>query len=76
MKLPNYNNSSKKGEDGITIIKSIVEKELDWIFRPNHKEHDFGIDAYLDVIAEFGQVTGKTIAAQVKTGESYFKETR
>ena len=40
----------------------------------NHKENDFGIDAFIDVIAEFGQVTGKTIAAQVKTGSSYFKE--
>lgn len=74
MKLPKYKDSSKKGEDGITILKGIVENQLEWIFRPNHKEHDFGIDAYLDVIAEFGQVTGKTIAAQVKTGSSYFKE--
>jgi len=74
MDLPIYNKSSKKGEDGITIIKKIVEQELNWIFRPNHKENDFGIDAYIDIIAEYGQVTGKTIAAQVKTGSSYFKE--
>ncbi|MFQ6601151.1 DUF4365 domain-containing protein [Flavobacterium sp. C3NV] len=74
MDLPIYNKSSKKGEDGITILKKIIEKDLNWIFRPNHKENDFGIDAYLDIIAEFGQVTGKTIAAQVKTGPSYFKE--
>ncbi len=75
MELPKYNKSTKKGEDGITILKRIVETDLEWLFRPNHKEHDFGIDAYLDVIAEFGAVTGKTIAAQVKTGPSYFNET-
>jgi len=74
MDLPKYRNSSKIGEDGITILKQIVESELNWIFRINHKEHDFGIDAYLDIITEMGQITGKSIAIQVKTGDSYFKE--
>lgn len=74
IKLPNLNKSIKKGEDGITILKGLIEKELIWLFRINHKEHDFGIDAYIDVITENGGVTGKTIAAQVKTGDSYFAE--
>lgn len=74
MKLPVYKDSSKKGEDGITILKRIVENELKWVFRVNHKEHDFGIDAYFDIISETNQITGKTIAVQVKTGLSYFKE--
>lgn len=74
MELPRYQNSSKTGEDGITILKRFVETELNWIFRPNHKEYDFGIDAYFDIITEYGNVTGKTIAVQVKTGPSYFKE--
>lgn len=74
MELPNYNRHSKKGENGLTILKKIVENDLDWIFRKNHQEDDFGIDAYFDIIAEFGQVTGKSIAVQVKTGKSYFNE--
>lgn len=74
MELPKYNDSSKKGEDGITLLKRFFEKEFKWIFRPNHKENDFGIDVYLDIILEYGQVTGKSIACQVKTGPSYFKE--
>lgn len=74
MKLPKYSETSKLGEDGITILKQIVEKELNWIFRYNHQEHDFGIDAYLDIINKQGQVTGKSIALQVKSGSSYFKE--
>jgi hypothetical protein len=73
MQLPKYNNKVRIGENGITILKEIVEREFMWLFRPNHKEHDFGIDAFIDVIID-GQVTGKTIAAQVKTGDSYFSE--
>jgi len=74
MDLPKYDNSSKKGEDGFTIVKSIVEKNLNWILRKNHQENDFGIDAYIDIITELAQVTGKSIAVQLKTGDSYFKE--
>ena len=73
MKLPHYDSASQKGEDGLTIVKRIVERELNWIFRRNHQEHDFGIDAFIDIISE-SQATGKTIAVQIKTGESYFKE--
>lgn len=74
MKLPKLKKAPKKGEDGITILKKLIEKELDWQFRVNHKEHDFGIDGYIDVITENGGVSGKTIAVQVKTGDSYFSE--
>ena len=74
MNLPKYDDSSKKGEDGITIVKNIVENELKWVFRKNHQEYDFGIDAYVDVISELREVTGKSIAVQIKTGQSYFKE--
>jgi hypothetical protein len=74
MELPKYDNASKKGEDGLTIVKTIVQTELKWVFRKNHQEEDFGIDAYFDIITEVGQVTGKSIAVQIKTGASYFKE--
>lgn len=74
MILPKYNVSSKKGEDGATIAKEIIEDDLKWIFRKNHQENDFGIDAYIDIITNEGYVTGKSIALQIKTGNSYFKE--
>ena len=74
MKLPKYDFSSKKGEDGTTIVKAIVEGELNWIFRKNNQENDFGIDAYIDIINDKRHVTGKSIALQIKTGDSYFKE--
>lgn len=73
-KFPKINPSAFTGESGVNIVKSIVESELGWLFRSNHVEHDFGIDAYLDVITDKGQVTGKSIAVQIKSGQSYFSE--
>ncbi len=75
MELPKIKKSSEIGEKGLTTVKSIVENELNWMFRENHLENDFGIDAYIDLITEFGQVTGKSIALQIKAGDSYFVET-
>jgi len=74
MDLPTYDNSAQTGESGLTIVKAIVENELKWIFRKNHQENDFGIDAYFDIITERNKITGKSIAVQVKSGDSYFKE--
>lgn len=74
MNLPFFNDSHRKGEIGVSILKLIIERQLKWQFRVNHKEHDFGIDAYLDIINDSNQLTGKTIAIQIKTGGSYFKE--
>lgn len=73
-KFPIINVSTRTGEQGITIIKDIIEKKLNWLFRQNHLEHDFGIDGYMDIISEKGQVTGKSIAFQLKTGTSFFNE--
>ena len=73
-KFPKINLSKQTGEQGITILKEIIENDLNWLFRQNHLEHDFGIDGFMDVISEKGQVTGKSIAFQLKTGESFFNE--
>jgi len=74
MKLPKQSIKSDLGEQGLTIVKRVVEKELHWIFRKNHQENDYGIDAYIDLTTELRNVTGKSIALQVKTGQSYFAE--
>ena len=73
MNYPQYTPSNRTAREGFNILTEIVERELGWIVRPNHKENDFGIDAYLDItMHEF--VTGKSIAVQIKSGDSYFKE--
>lgn len=73
MEFPKYKQSSRKGRSGLNILTKIVENELGWIVRPNHQEDDFGIDAYIDIVID-DYVTGKSIAIQVKSGDSYLKE--
>lgn len=73
MELPKYNKSNNTGRNGLNLLTKIIEDELGWIVRPTHQEDDFGIDAYIDVIID-GQVTGKSIAIQIKAGKSYLKE--
>lgn len=71
--FPKYNNQRAIGDKGLTLIKYIIEHDFNWIFRENHLEDDFGIDGYIDIIGDDNSVTGKTIAVQIKTGESFFK---
>lgn len=42
-----------------------------FVFR-QQTEHDFGVDLHLEVTDERGDATGRLIAIQVKSGESYF----
>lgn len=74
MNFPKYNQSNKTGRTGATILTKLIESELGWIVRLNHQEDDFGIDAFIDITSEEGFVTGKSIAAQIKSGDSYFRE--
>jgi hypothetical protein len=74
MDLPNRSENSKTGKSGLIILTSIVENKLGWLLRTTHQEEEFGIDAYIDIVSKQGQVTGKCIAVQVKSGSSYFKE--
>lgn len=72
-KFPQYINTRRTADKGVTLVKTIVENQFDWIFRPTHLEDDFGIDGYFDIIKEDNSVTGKYLGTQIKTGDSYFK---
>lgn len=74
MDLPKQNRSSKIGKIGLSIVQVLVESDLGWIFRRNHQEDDFGIDGYIDVITNQNQLSGKSLAVQVKCGQSYLNE--
>ena len=71
--FPIYNPQRRTGDIGVTFIKTIVESQFNWIFRPTHLEDDFGLDGYFDIIGVDNSVTGKYLGVQIKTGESYFK---
>lgn len=56
--------------EGVSAVQSIVYKDLGWSFREQTVD-DFGIDAEIEV-ADQNRLTGKVIAAQIKSGNSYF----
>ena len=56
---------------GVHMVGYIVESELEWTFR-EQSVSDFGIDAEIE-IKHNGCRTGRLIAVQVKSGDSYFK---
>lgn len=72
-KLPKANSALFTADKGVRAISRIINDEFGWIFRQNHQEHDYGIDAYIDVLTENSEVTGQSLAVQIKTGSSYFK---
>jgi len=72
--FPQYNNAARTGEAGVNLVSTIVSNKLRWIFRRTHTEHDFGIDGYIDIVTSAGEVTGRTLAVQIKCGKSYLNE--
>lgn len=72
MEFPKRNESSKTGRIGETYFQLFVTQELGWVFRPVHREDDFGIDGYVDIL-EGNHVTGRSLAVQIKCGDSYLE---
>jgi hypothetical protein len=65
-----YYNKAFVARLGVSAVSSIVQEDLKWIFREQPKD-DFGIDAYIE-ICDKGKPTGRLIAVQIKSGDSYF----
>ncbi len=57
---------------GVSEVQRRVAKHLNWLFR-EQATSDFGIDAEIEVVRG-GQATGRLLAAQIKSGPSYFGE--
>jgi hypothetical protein len=74
MEFPKRNLSAQTGRVGETYFQYFVAQELGWIFRPVHREDDFGIDGYIDIV-EDEKVTGRSLAVQIKCGDSYLERT-
>ncbi|MDQ0902748.1 DUF4365 domain-containing protein [Paenibacillus sp. V4I7] len=68
--LPHYSGPTE--EIGLMLVNNIVTTQIGWIFREQPKK-DFGIDAHIEIVGD-SLVTGKLIAAQIKTGQSYLRE--
>ena len=74
-KFPKRPSTDKTAEIGINVVSTIFNDHFGWVFRRTHQEHDFGVDAFIDYVTDTGNVTGKFIAAQIKTGKSYLSST-
>jgi len=72
--FPTYSKAAQKGDRGVDLVSRVIHEEFNWLFKRNHQEHDFGIDAQVDVILEDGTVTGQMLALQIKYGKSFFEE--
>lgn len=70
-RFPTRKGTGKTAEIGINVASTVFNDYFGWIFRRTHQEHDFGVDGYIDHVAEGGSVTGRSIACQIKTGASY-----
>lgn len=68
--FPKQSNQQKTGRKGEAFFEYFTSNILGWIYRPVHQESDFGIDGYIDIV-DNGNVTGKSIAIQIKCGDSY-----
>ena len=71
--LPTLTDTDKLGKLGVAIVQKIVEQQIGWLFRIQ-ESRDYGIDGNIEVVKGGSQVTGRLIAAQVKCGNSWFKE--
>lgn len=60
---------------GVYAVGARVEGELGWIFR-EQPVSDLGIDAHMEVVEPDHTVKGQLIAAQIKSGASYFSESQ
>lgn len=71
--FPKIKNSSFTADKGVNAVSRVVNDEFNWLFRRVPGESDYGIDAYFEVVTDGGYVTGQSVAAQVKSGSSFFK---
>ncbi len=65
---------NKIDREGVSYVNYTVSSELGYIFREQPSD-DYGVDAHIEII-EDKYPTGKLIALQIKSGESYFKKER
>lgn len=66
--------SAKTSSIGVTRTQVAVQEELGWLFREQPTE-DYGVDAHVEVV-DGTSVRGRLLGLQIKSGESYHRESR
>lgn len=71
--FPQVKSSSFTADKGVNAVSRVVNDDFNWLFRRVPGESDYGIDAFFEIVTDNGQVTGQSVAAQIKSGDSFFK---
>jgi len=69
---PRRQSTARTASVGISRTKLAIEEVLGWLFREQPTE-DYGIDAHAEIV-DGDSVEGKLLALQIKSGQSWFKE--
>ena len=64
-----YNEKIKKGKLGVNYVTDVVDR-CECYFNKIEQENDIGIDGIIE-FTQNGMPTGKCIAVQIKTGNSF-----
>src|SRR5437016_1369838 len=72
--FPHFSDSAKQGELGVNLVSRVVSDKFGWLFKRNHQEHDFGVDAQIEIVTKRGDVTGQMIGVQIKCGKTFLEE--
>lgn len=57
---------------GVALVQKLAVSDLRWLFREQNVS-DVGVDAHLEILVA-GRATGRLLALQIKSGDSYFAE--
>jgi hypothetical protein len=60
--------------EGLLYVEQVVNSQGS-IFRRVHQEHDIGIDALVEIVAD-ERASGNLLALQIKSGDSYLPESK
>jgi len=72
--LPKYTFENKQELLGVFKV-ALMLTEIGLIFRPTSNT-DVGIDGQIEYVNSAGEATGKIVAVQIKSGDSYLKENK
>lgn len=70
--MPQYTENDEVGDIGVDLVALAVKREFSWIFR-RQPENDLGIDGQIETVDSSREGSGRLIAVQIKSGDSFFK---
>lgn len=71
--MPKYADKDETGDIGVDLVSLQIKRFFSWVFREQQK-NDLGIDGHIEIVdKKTRESTGRLIALQIKSGDSYLK---